>query len=178
MLKPIVKFIAAMNGYLKKEQIAAGFSWGILLGLIPAGNVFWIGFFVISFFFKHHHWSKVLVMAVVKLLSGQLNPLVDMAGWEILHLEALQPAFTAMYNMPLVAFTKFNNTLVAGGVCAGIILWLPVYLVVLFLVPPYRNRVVPKIRNSKVYKAFMKAPLVSTLAKAVAAASDSTSVMK
>ena len=96
MLKPIFKFIIALNGNLKKSQIAAGFAWGIMLGLIPAGNFFWIIFFIVSFFFKHHHWSKILAMTVVKIFSGVLNPLVDMAGWEILHIEALRPFFTTL----------------------------------------------------------------------------------
>jgi hypothetical protein len=37
-------------------------------------------------------------------------------GWEILHIAALQPLFTAWYNMPFVPWIRFYNTLVAGGI--------------------------------------------------------------
>ena len=170
MLKYIAKLIVALNGNLGKGQIAAGFSWGLLLGLIPAGNVFWITLFVVSFFFKHHHASKLLVMALLKLVFAATAPIVDMVGWEVLHIEALQPLFTSLYNMPFVPFTKFNNTLVAGGLVCGIVLWLPVFILVSLLVPFYRNTLAPKIRENKLVKAIKNIPLVSKLQKAVTVA--------
>jgi len=172
MLKPIVKLLKALNGNLRKEQIAAGFSWGLLLGLVPAGNIFWILFFVVSFFFKHHHWSKILVMAVVKIFLGLLNPVVDAAGWEILHIQALQPAFTLLYNMPFVPLTGFNNTLVAGGLCIGIILWLPVFFLIRFFIPLYRNKLIFKIRESRIYKSILKFPLFPILEKVLKSAGN------
>ncbi|MDR1566735.1 MAG: TIGR03546 family protein [Treponema sp.] len=170
MIKPIAKLIAALNGNLKKGQIAAGFSWGFLLGLVPAGNVFWILLFAISFFFKHHHASKVLVLAVIKIMINTINPLLDTLGWEFLHIEALQPLFTTLYNTPFVPFTKFNNTLVTGGLLSGIGLFLPVFLLVFLLVPLYRSKAVPVLRNLKIVQVVKKLPLISALGKAVAAA--------
>jgi uncharacterized protein (TIGR03546 family) len=170
MFKPIAKLIVVLNGNLKKTQIAAGFSWGLLLGLIPAGNVFWIVLFVVSFFFKHHHASKVLVLAIIKLLSGAIAPLMDTVGWELLHIESLQGLFTSLYNMPFVPFTKFNNTLVAGGLASGIILWLPVFILILFLVPVYRSRIVPRLRNSKTFAKIKKLPFIAPLLEAVSKA--------
>ena len=173
MIKPIAKLIIALNGNLRKGQIAAGFSWGLLLGLVPAGNAFWIVLFVVSFFFKHHHASKVLVIAILKLASGILAPLLDTAGWEILHIEALQPVFTQLYNMPFVPFTKFNNTLVAGGLVSGLVLWLPVFVLVSCLVPVYRSKVLPKMRDSKISGAIKKLPLLGPIIEAVSKAAIS-----
>jgi uncharacterized protein (TIGR03546 family) len=170
MIKPIAKLIIALNGNLRKEQIAAGFSWGLLLGLVPAGNAFWIVLFVFSFFFKHHHASKVLVMAIIKLAGGAVAPLMDLVGWELLHIETLEPFFTSLYNMPFVPFTRFNNTLVAGGLASGIVLWLPVFFLIFLLVPVYRSKVVPRFRNSKVLAVIKKLPLVGPVIEAVSKA--------
>ena len=171
MLKPIAKLIVALNGNVKRGQIAAGFAWGLWLGLIPAGNVFWIALFVVSFaFFRHHHGSKMLVLAILQLFTGAMAPLLDAAGWEVLHIGALQPIFTGLYNMPFVPFTKFNNTLVAGGFACGLVLWLPVYYLIFLLVPLYRNTLAPRIRESKLVKSVKSLPLVSKLIQAVAAA--------
>ena len=170
MLKPIAKLFVALNGNLGKRQIAAGFAWGLLLGLIPAGNVFWITLFVVSFFFKHHHASKMLVLAIFKLISALTAPLMDTVGWELLHIEALQPLFTTLYNMPIVPLTKFNNTLVAGGLASGIVLWLPVFFLITLLVPVYRSKVAPMFRNSKLLAAIKKLPIVAPLIDAVSKA--------
>jgi uncharacterized protein (TIGR03546 family) len=95
---------------------------------------------------------------------------MDILGWEILHIEALRPAFTTLYNMPLAPFTRFYNTLVAGGLCAGLVLWIPVFFLFRALIPVYRNTLAVKIRESKFAKAVKKLPLISSIAKAVAAA--------
>jgi len=163
LLKIIGKLIIALNGNVKRSQIAAGFAWGILLGLIPAGNFFWIVLFICSFFFKHHHWSKIFSMAVVKLVSPLIVLWIDFLGWEVLHIEALQPLFTTLYNMPFVPFTKFNNTLVMGGLIGGVVLWLPSFIIFMALIPLYRNNLAPKIRNSKLVRAIANSPLLKAV---------------
>jgi hypothetical protein len=72
--------------------------------------------------------------------------------------------------MPFVPFTKFNNTLVAGGLASGIVLWLPVFLLVILLVPLYRDKLVPRIRNSKIVMAIKKLPVIAPLIDAVSKA--------
>jgi uncharacterized protein (TIGR03546 family) len=167
MIKAIAKLIFALNGNVKKSQIAAGFAWGVFLGLVPAGNLFWIVLFLISFFFRHNHWSKILFMLVLQLLSPVLAPLVDIAGWWVLHIDALQPLYTSLYNMPFVPFTRFYNTLVAGGLVSGIILFVPVFLLFMALIGLYRNTIAVKIRNSKLVKTIAKFPIFSLLDKSL-----------
>ncbi|GHV86468.1 hypothetical protein AGMMS50230_20760 [Spirochaetia bacterium] len=167
MIRGIASFIAALNGNLKRGQIAAGFAWGLIFGLIPAGNFFWILFFLISFCFRHHHGSKLLVMAIIKVLFFAIWPLTDALGWEVLHVESLVPFYTILYNMPFVPFSRFNNTLVAGGITAGVVLWIPMYILVRSLIPSYRKNLAPKIRNSKLVQNINKAPFINNLVKAV-----------
>jgi uncharacterized protein (TIGR03546 family) len=167
MIQAIAQLIVALNGNVKKSQLAAGFAWGVLLSLVPLGNVFWVVLFVISFFFKHNHASKVLVMAILKLFSPLTALPIDALGWEILHIGALQPLFTSLYNMPFVPFTRFNNTLVAGGLAGGIMLWFPVFFLFMALIPLYRNTIVPKMRNITFFKVIAKTPFISAITKAV-----------
>ncbi|MCL2602141.1 MAG: TIGR03546 family protein [Treponema sp.] len=167
MIKPIAKLIVALNTNLGRDQIAAGFAWGLLVGLIPAGNIFWIVLFAASFFFKHHHWSKMLVMVILQLVSAAVVPLVDSIGWEILYIGALQPFFTALYNMPFMPLTRFNNTLVAGGIVSGVVLWLPAFFLMYALIPLYRNKFAARIKNSKLVQSVKRLPIVSALVRAV-----------
>jgi uncharacterized protein (TIGR03546 family) len=169
MIKGIAQFILALNSNEKKTQVAAGFSWGVLLALLPAGNVFWVTLFFVSLFFKHNQGAKLIVTALLKLAMPLVYPLTDRLGWSLLHFNELQPLFTMLYNMPFVPFTRFNNTLVAGGLAAGIVLWIPVFALISALVPLYRNSVLPKITNLKVIKTIKELPLVSKIAAAIAA---------
>jgi uncharacterized protein (TIGR03546 family) len=165
LLKPIGKLIVALNGNVKRTEIAAGIAWGVLLGLIPAANFFWMVLFMVSFFFRNNHGAKIFAMALVKLVSPLIVFSIDHIGCQILHTESLQPIFTTLYNMPFVPFTRFYNTLVMGGTVLGLLLWLPVFLVFLPLIPLYRNHISPKIRNSKLIKTIGKSPLLKVLDK-------------
>jgi len=167
MIKGIAKLILALNGNVSKTQIAAGFAWGILLGLVPAGNAFWIVLFLISFFFTHHHGGKIAALAIIKILYPLLAFQIDGVGWFVLHIDSLTSLFTKLYNMPFVPFTKFNNTLVMGGLVSGLILWLPIFFLFIALIPLYRNTLGPKIRNSKIVQAIVKFPLISAIDNAI-----------
>jgi uncharacterized protein (TIGR03546 family) len=173
MIKAIAKLILVLNSNEKKTQIAAGFSWGVLLALLPSGNVFWLVLFVVSLFFRHNQGAKLLVMVLLKLAMPLVHPATDRLGWAILHIENLQPFFTTLYNMPFVPFTRFNNTLVAGGLVAGIALWLPVFFLIIVLVPLYRNSFLPKVVNSKIVKAVKQLPFVSKIGETIATLKES-----
>jgi len=167
MFKGIAKLIIALNGNVSKTQIAAGFAWGVLLGLVPVGNAFWIVLFLLSFFFTHHHGAKILSLAILKLIFPLIVYQIDNLGWYILHIDSLRPMFTSLYNMPFVPFTKFNNTLVMGGLAAGLALWLPVFILFILLIPPFRKYISPKIRNSKIVRSIVKFPFFSFIDKAI-----------
>jgi uncharacterized protein (TIGR03546 family) len=168
LIKAVAKLVVALNSNAKKSQIAAGFAWGILLGLIPMGNFFWIALFLISFFFNHNHGAKIFSMALLKICTPLLAPLIDVLGWEFLHIEAFQPLFITMYNMPFVPFTKFNNTLVAGGIVSGVVLFIPSFIIFMLLIPLYRNTVAPAIKNSKLFQSIAKSPFMMVIDKFLA----------
>jgi len=167
MFNGIAKLLIALNGNVSKTQIAAGFAWGMLLGIIPVGNVFWIVLFFISFFFTHHHGAKILSLAILKLITPLLVYQIDNLGWYILNLDSLRPFFTSLYNMPFVPFTKFNNTLVMGGLAAGLALWIPVFILFIILIPIIRKYVSPIIRKSKLIQKIAKFPLFSFIDSAI-----------
>lgn len=168
MLKGIAKLILALNGNVKRSQIAAGIAWGVLLGLIPAGNIFWIVIFLVSFFFNHNHGSKIFGMAIMMVIHPIFVYQIHALGEWILYIGALKPFFTSLYNMPFVPFTKFNNTLVMGGLASGIILWIPVFALFMLLIPLYRNKLAPVIRESKIIKTIAKFPLFKMVEKSLA----------
>jgi uncharacterized protein (TIGR03546 family) len=172
MIQIIVKLIVALNGNEKASQIAAGFSWGLLLALVPAKNLLWVALFLISFVLKHHHGTKFFVLAVVKLLLPMVIMPIDSLGWWILNFEALRPIFITLSNTPFVPFTNFNNTLVMGGFCSGIVLFIPSFILIMIFVPLYRKTIAPKIRDNKLVQGLKKIPIISKIGGLVGKAMD------
>jgi len=178
MIKALARTIVALNTNVRKEHIASGFAWGLLLAVVPAGNLVWILLFLVSFFLKNNHGIQLLTIALLKIVLPLAAPLLDALGFAILTMGSLQGVFTLLYNLPLAPFTRFNNTLVMGGLAAGLVLWLPAFLAVRAAVPVYRNTLAPRISGSKAYKAFVKLPLVSSLVKAISSAADLADTLK
>ncbi len=172
MIKAIAKTLVALNTNVRKEQIASGFAWGLLLALVPAGNLIWILLFVVSFFLKNNYGTQLLTIALFKLVAPLLGYPLDALGWLILNAPPLAGTFTTLYNLPLAPFTRFYNTLVMGGLAAGLVLWVPAFLLIRAAVPAYRNKLAPRITGSKAYQVFIKLPLVSSLVKALSSAAD------
>ena len=164
LLSKILNFFKALNGNVSKAQLAAGFACGVLLALIPAGNLLWIALYLVFMFFKINAAAEFLTIGILKLAYGAFAPLTDAAGWSILGSPALQGFFTRLYNTPIVPFTRFNNSLVMGGLAVGLGAWIPLFILFFILIGLYRRRISPRLKNSGFYKAIAKHPFVQKLA--------------
>jgi uncharacterized protein (TIGR03546 family) len=109
----------------------------------------------------------LLTVVFGKLVVGAVDPLLDAAGLWILSRPALQPFFTAAANAPLLPFTRFNDSLVTGGLAAGLLLWLPLFLLASAAVRLYRNRIRERIARSRLVRGIERLPWASKLLKAV-----------
>jgi uncharacterized membrane protein len=70
-------------------------------------------------------------------------------------------------NLPLLPLSRFNNTVVMGGLIAGIALWVPVFLLFRYLVNLYRSGLRDGIAGSRQVKALRRVPLVMKIGNAV-----------
>lgn len=167
MIKALARIIVALNTNVRKEHIAAGIAWGLLLGCIPAGNLLWILLFLFSLILVHNHAAKLLVLGLVKLALPLLAPLTDAVGWAVLTHPALVPVWTSLYNFPLAPLLRFNHTLVMGGLTLGTVLWPAVFFLSRFLVARYRTHVAQRLVQSRWYKALLRIPFVARIKEAI-----------
>jgi len=157
----ISKILTALNSNVKKEQIAAGLACGVLLALMPAGNLLWILLFTLTFFFRINYGMQMLALAILKLAAPLYSPLLDGLGWAILNAKSLSGFYATLYNAP--PFTRFYNSVVMGGLVAGLVLWVPLFFAFRALVAWYRAKMAPRVTQSRIYKAFMKIPLIKSI---------------
>ena len=162
----IAKILAGLYSNRRPGEVAAAIACALVLALIPANNLLWYVLFVLIFFIQVNQAVAIVFVAVLSPFSALMDPMLHRVGYAILTTESLYPVFTSLYNLPLMSFTRFNNSLVMGGLIVGIAAWLPVFLLSRILVMAFRLKVVPKIAASKPVKAVMKVPLVNKLAGA------------
>ncbi len=166
MISFIAKLVVALNSNSRPGEMASGIAFGLVLALIPAGNLLWFTIFILAFFIKHNIAALLISMGFFRIFISVLDPFLDLIGGMILEISVFQNLFTILYNIPLFPYTNFNNTVVMGGFVLGIILWIPVFIMFTFLIKIYRKKIAPMVVESKFIKAIKKVPIVSKIAAA------------
>ena len=167
MITLVARFIAALNANSRPGEIAAGFACGILLALIPFGNLLWFLLFAVFFLLKLHAGTLLFTTVLFKLFIGVVDPLVDSFGLSILTQPSLIPFFTSAMNTPVLPLMEFNSSLVTGGLALGLLLWLPLFYGGRVAVKIYRKGIRDKLASSKLVKSFERVPWIRRLTTAI-----------
>ena len=96
-----------------------------------------------------------------------MDPTIDQIGYAVLTAGSMRGAYEFLLDIPFVAFTKFNNTIVMGSLVSGLLLYIPAYLAARILVRLWRKKGVPLLRKSRAIHAVTKIPLVSKIGEAL-----------
>lgn len=109
------------------KQLAAGFACGIVLGLLPKGNLLAILVATLICSTRVSLGTAMVSALLFSLIGYFSDPLTDRMGQAFLSYPAFVPFWTMIYRWPLVPWTSFNNTVVMGSLVLGLLLWCPAY---------------------------------------------------
>ena len=160
-LSVLKSILETLHGEDDPSHIAAGFALGAALGLVPKANLFAVIFFLLFFFFRVDKGMALLSAALFTPLGYALDPLAHHVGSALLFCRTLRPCWTWLYSLPIVPWTRFNNTVVLGSLVIGLALFFPLYVASKRLVLHYRAAWKAKVDNLPWVKAFKGWGLVS-----------------
>lgn len=156
ILKQIFSLIKLLNSDTETTPIAAGVALGLILGFAPAFSLQTILVIFLLFFFRIQIGAATLAAFFFKFMAYLLDPVSNHLGATVLEMDALRPIFTTLYNMPIVPFTKFYNSIVMGSGVVSLILALPTFFLAKILIAKYRVHFVERFKATKLWK-FVKA---------------------
>ncbi len=121
------KVRTAFLGKNTPRQMAAGLACGLLLGLIPKGNL--LALLVASTLLatRMSLATGMLCAFAISLVAPFCDPLTHRLGQWVLTNSAMVPLWRSISQLPLAAWTSFSNTVVMGNLTLGAILMYPVY---------------------------------------------------
>ena len=165
-LKTLKQIIVIFQTDISPNQVAWGFALGAILGLVP--NMFMkLVLFIVIMMFRVNVSAAFLAWAIYEILSFALDPLFDVIGYQILSIGSLNAFYTYLYNLPIVPFTKFNNTVVMGSLVVGIILIIPNMIIAKKLLVYYRTHLREKVSKWKIVKILSATILGTNVIKIV-----------
>ncbi len=126
-LRLLKDVLLALHGGTEARHLAAGFALGAALGLVPKGNLFAAAFFLLFFLFNVDKGMALLSAGVFTGVGYAIDPVAHKIGWVLLKADALGGLWTALYDLPIIPLTRFNNTVVLGNLVLGLALYVPLY---------------------------------------------------
>lgn len=167
MIKPLTKLIRALSSNTRPGAIAHAVSCGILLGFLPKNNLLWYVLFVFILFMNIQRGAYALCILLGSALTVFLDPVFDSVGYSVLTAEGMRSAYAALLNIPFVAFTKFNNTVVMGAFVCGIIAYVPFYFLGRLFVWLRRKFFAEKVRKLKITAVLKNLPLIQKIVEMI-----------
>ncbi len=153
LLKLLQSIIKTLHSEGTPGQVAAGIALGSALGLTPLVNVHNLLIFAAIVLLNVSFAGGMLGWALFVPLGFILDPIFDGIGRILLVAPSLRGLWTSMYNVPLVPYTNFNNTVVLGSVVAWLVLVVPIFFGARYGVARYRATLGERVRRSRFYQA-------------------------
>ena len=135
------------------KQLALGFAFGMLIGLVPKGNLTALLLMNGLLLLKVNLLTGVFSTLLFSFVGVVVDPLSHRIGLALLRSKTLEPLWTSLYDVPLVPWTRFNNTIVLGSLVLGVILTYPTYR----LSKPLFARYVPRLQKLRIVQRFVGA---------------------
>lgn len=154
IVKYIAKLIKILRSAATPGQIGAGFIMGMIVGLTPFWSLHNLLVLFLIILLNVNLAMAIFSFLIFSGIAYILDPIFhDIGFFMLVDLSFLKGLWTSLYNIPVVALTRFNNTIVMGSLVSSLILLYPVYLGTTRFVLVYREKIDPKFQKLKLVQA-------------------------
>ena len=158
----LAKMIKILRGAASPPQIAAGFVLGMIIGLTPFWSLHNLLIIILIILVNVNISTVLFSFLVFSLFAYMFDPFFHSLGYFVLvDISVLHGLWPALYNVPIIALSNFNNTVVMGSMVVSLILIIPVYFAVKAGVIEYREHIEAKIQKWKIVNAIKGSKIYS-----------------
>lgn len=141
--------ISAINS---PHELALGIAFGAVIGIMPKDSVIpWLItlVFLVS---RGNLLCGIIAAVLMSMVSPSLDGFSDRMGLSLLSISSMQSTFASWMDMQWVAWTRFNNTVVAGSFAIGILSSLPVYLLSQIFFRVWGIKMIGRVMDTRVIR--------------------------
>jgi len=135
------KLFKALNSAQHPWQVTLAITLGMVAGLTPMSGTQTLVILFIVFLFNIHIGLFFAASALFAGIGYLFDPWMEQFGFMLLTSESLKELYTAWYNSGLWRLSHFNNTLVMGATVISLLLALPLFFGLNFIISLYRDRI-------------------------------------
>lgn len=151
VFKILAKLFKILRSGESPNKIAAGFTLGMVIGLTPLLTLHNFILIVVIVILNVNLASALFAFAIFSGLAYLLDPLFHSFGYYLLvDVPFLNSFWTALYSFPVIALSRYNNTVVTGSLALAVLLTIPVFPFTKYFVVYYRQYLDPKLQKLKI----------------------------
>lgn len=124
---PVRNLMRVISQERSPRQIAAAVALGMMIGLLPKGNLVAAGLTVLLFSLRVNLGVGLTTVFLLTLVSSRLDPVTHGLGARMINHPMIHQSLVDAYQRPIFPWTSLNNTVVLGASTLGLILCYPVY---------------------------------------------------
>lgn len=161
MLTLLAKLLKALNSNDNPAQIALAIVFALFLGITPLWSVYNLLWLFLLLVVRVNLSMFFVAWGLFTLIAYMIDPLSHQLGLTLLHSDALNAMWTAMYNNDFWRFVGFNNTLILGGFVLCAITAVPVFLLSVYLINRYRRHGLAWVKRTRLSTWLRSSRLIS-----------------
>lgn len=127
LFNPVRYFFKVFGQDDSPRQLALGVAFGLMIGILPKGNLIAVGLSMLAFTFRINLGSVLLTGFLASMAAPFTNPVSHGVGTRLLGNGMVYSTVERWYQLPVVPWTSLNNTIVVGGLILGLVLFYPAY---------------------------------------------------
>jgi uncharacterized protein (TIGR03546 family) len=167
MITQILKFLRVLASEDSPMQISMAIALAMVMGLTPLFSLHNLLVLIILLSFRINLGAFLLAWVFFSGLAYLLDPLFHSLGMTILQHAALQNMWTEMYNSAFWRLTSFNNTIVMGSFVIAMLAFIPMLLILNFLIRRYRRHVLVFLKKSKLVTWMQSSKMITRITSAM-----------
>ena len=162
MIKLLAKLLRVLNSETDPGQISLGLCFAMVVGLTPLVSLHNLFVLLLVFILRVNLSAFLLGLVLFTGVAYLLDPLFHQLGLAVLTASSLADLWTSLYQSVWWRLEHFNNSIVMGSLVFSVAMFVPVLLLLNFLIRRYRQHVMAWVQKSRIMQMFKASKLYQT----------------
>jgi len=127
LLRPLRQLAQSLTDNDSPRQVAWGVTLGMMIGLVPKGNLLAIGLMLLLLALRVNKPAGLMAAGIFSSVGILFDGFAHRLGSLVLVWESARPFYVWLYELPLGPWLGANNTIVIGQLLVGLYLAFPIY---------------------------------------------------
>ena len=149
------KFKGTIRGVDSCSQLSWGVVLGMMIGLLPKDSLLPYCLLIVLLLSKANLLTATLSGLLFSWISPSLDMLTHPIGVWILTFDLFESCWATLMQIPVVAWTRFDNSVVMGSIVLGLMIAYPTYRLSFRFFGAYGEKIFSILKNTRLFRWFI-----------------------